>query len=626
MKKSKLTLSIMASLLTTMSLAGCSEAVTKGKDGYILTLTNSSGAVVNVTADELFDSYYNDVSGVKNMFDVVYELYVRNHWNDPALKAKLKEIQSTAKIKVKNDKDTANDNTSSTKSYEEALQEILDEKGVENLKELYSKYEYELMKEKYEEDFYKNRLLDLRDGFTFGQTTKAGYLKEKIPYHVKHILVNVDADGSALYNGEISQANAKKLSSVVKIIAENTGTEESAYSFGQLALEQSDDTTSAATYGDLGVMDKDTSFINEFKLGIYAFDAIHNKETVDNKDLIDIPEEQEEFFKTDTDAVIGQIPYDVFVELGRVAEMEKDSNGWEVNSGKAFFFPRNIYFNKYLNNHRVSVIVPNNLPTADQLYQPDATTGKATGTEAYVGEANATYAALPGFQAKGSKLQNINWINNTDGKVLCDETGNVILVVRGGGSNYQGVHFIAVERSALQETVTKIVDGNEETISLSEYYTPYYEAQKNLPEGVSFPTYSNGQPKDVFVNKFNSKTTDQKARAEKIEGYIKNYDSNMSTYIYELLAEQDLQFHGEEGVKIQNAIDAYIKSVRENSDFNALQTWEQTWKEYMEYIQNQTAQRSKDKLLSATCAVDFEGSHDSSAWKKGGMCGYDDGK
>ena len=621
MKKSKLTLSIVTSLIATLALAGCNDAVTKGKDGYILTLTNSSGTKVNVTADEVFGEYYNEVSGVKKMFDSVYELYVRNYWKDDSLKSDLKDIEKTAKEKVQADKDTAKSNATGGTTYDEALKEILEEKGVESVKELYSYYEYQLMKDKYEEDFYDDHILDLRDGFNYG-TQKDGYLEEKIPYHVKHILVNVSASSGALYNGEITEAEARKLSSVVKIIAESTGTEQSAYTFGQLALEQSDDTNTRATFGDLGIMDKDTSYVNEFKLGLYAYDSIYNKNTVANKDLIDIPEEQETFFSTNEDAKIGQIPYGVFEELSRVADMTKDGD-FVVNDGKAFFYPRNIYFNKYLNNHRISVIVPNDLPAAADLYQPDAQ-GKASGTEAYVGARNDTYAALPGFNAKGSELQNIDWINNDDGKVLCDEEGKVILVVRAGTSSYQGVHFIVVERSALQKTVTKIIGGHEEEITLSNYYTPYYPAQS---QGSLYPHYSDGSDMDTYVNKFVTDKKGEKERAEEVESKIKGYEPNIDTYIYESLAtSQALEFHGEEGAKVKAAIEKYIASVRASTLNSSELSWEQTWQGYMEYIQNQTAQRSKDKLLSATCAIGFEGDHDGAAWEKGGMCGYDNGK
>lgn len=624
MKKSKLTLTVMASLITTLSLAGCTtEAVTKGDKGTILTLTTSSGSKVNVTADDLFGTSYNETSGVKSMFDSVYELCIRNYWKDPALSEQYKDIKRTADNKVQTDKDTAQANANSNKTkYEDELDSILDSKGVESLSELFSKYEYELMKDKFEEDFNKDNVAGLRDGMTFGTTVKGGYLEEKIPYHVKHILVNVDAAKSALYDGEISEANAKKLSNIVSIIAKKTGTQQSAYTFGQLALEQSDDENTRDVFGDLGIMDKDTSYINEFKLGLYAFDSIYNKKTIANKDRIGIPAEQEGFFTNNEDAKIGQIPYGVFEELMKVADVTKDADGFPVHESKAFFYPRNIYFNKYLNNHRISVIVPNDLPTADQLYQPD-TDGKIkpASTEAYVGAANATYAAYPGFRAKKDEL-NINFINNADGKVLCDEQGRVILVVRGGSDNYQGVHFIVVERSALEDEVKRIVNGVEtdETISLANYYTPYYPAQNG---GKDYPHYEDGTDMDTYVNKFNTNKKGDKERAEEVKSKILGYESNLNTYLYEKLAyDQNLQFHGDEGAKIKTAIETYIKSVRDYAEYNDEQDWEKTWNTYMEYIMNQTAQRSKDKLLSATCAIGYQ-THSGAAWEKGGMCGYE---
>ena len=57
MKKSKISLALVTSLLSLAGLAGCNE-VTYSDKGYILTYKDSTGAEQHYTADELFGSYY----------------------------------------------------------------------------------------------------------------------------------------------------------------------------------------------------------------------------------------------------------------------------------------------------------------------------------------------------------------------------------------------------------------------------------------------------------------------------------------------------------------------------------------------------------------------------------------
>ena len=67
MRKSKISLALVGSLLSVTALAGCNE-VTASDKGYILTYTNSSGEKINYSADELFGTYYNDSSSLSTVF------------------------------------------------------------------------------------------------------------------------------------------------------------------------------------------------------------------------------------------------------------------------------------------------------------------------------------------------------------------------------------------------------------------------------------------------------------------------------------------------------------------------------------------------------------------------------
>ena len=188
-----------------------------------------------------------------------------------------------------------------------------------------------------------------------------------------------------------------------------------------------------------------------------------------------------------------------------------------------------------------------------------------------------------------------------------------------------------VEKSSFVEIDDNIAPQNEtrieetvNNVNLSQYYTTYYPGQK----GGDYPTDSEGKDLDTYVNFNNAEVKDLKSRAESVESSIKGYDSLLNTYIYEyLVKEQAVAFADGEGTKVEAAIEKYITSQRAKADFDAQQTWEQTWLNYMEYIQQQTNERSKDKMLSATCAIKYTNPDKSGKeWDKGGMCGYDSGK
>jgi hypothetical protein len=76
------------------------------------------------------------------------------------------------------------------------------------------------------------------------------------------------------------------LASVVRRIANLTksGTEKvTKETFGEVAFDASEDTGSAALYGNLDVMTAKTSFVNEFKLGIYAYEALVARENAEGR-------------------------------------------------------------------------------------------------------------------------------------------------------------------------------------------------------------------------------------------------------------------------------------------------------------------------------------------------------
>jgi hypothetical protein len=214
--------------------------------------------------------------------------------------------------------------TNNKTKYKDELEDQFDTYGVEDLDELKDYFAYQLMKEKVEENFYD----DNKQEMLMGAVDYEGYLDAKLPYHVRHILVKVSDQSTNIYDGAISEQEARNIASVIKRLA----IRQNAETFGDIAREASEDTGSAANFGDLGIMSKATSYVNEFKLGVYAYDAIYNQnaEVVANAAKLEIPADSETFL---TNLGLGAIPYEAALLLNETADIVKDANGDKVNDG-----------------------------------------------------------------------------------------------------------------------------------------------------------------------------------------------------------------------------------------------------------------------------------------------------
>lgn len=571
MKKSKMTLGIMAGLLAATFAAGCD--VTYSPDGYILTYKNSAGETQNYTANDLFGSYYNDSSKVSSMFDNIYKLIVGNYFKVEASGiAKYEEVLKKAKNEVEGIKNQAKKNadTNST-NYDEEWDSLLKSYSCEDEEELLQHFLYQKELEEFNKQFYDNNTDLLRDSVPTAENPDAydGYLNVKVPYHVRHILVKIsDSSSTNFWNSTIDASNAIKLYDVVSALAKGND------SFGRIAQLYSDD-SSSSTFGDLGIMDKDTGFVNEFKLGVYAYENLYNNSTKAAASSSNI--KMSDAVKNDYEDVAGssiaKIPYGAFVKLNEVNNVTLDEKNREVNDGSATYYPRNVYFNKYLNKHAVGVITPTDVE------------GETSPKD---------YSTLPGF----------NFTDTGDGlgKILRTKEGQPILVVRAGdGSNYQGIHFIVVQRTPLIKTVNNV--------TVSEYYTTKYPGQTNYPVDAS------GSYKQTYVNFLNQETKDYKTRATEVENKIKNFDSNLNKYIYKKYVESEkIKFNDE---KLENSIDKWIESTKVSAKEKDMISWEQTWNSYIETLKVQEAERSK--LIPEVCAIGFK-THTGADWAKGGQC------
>jgi hypothetical protein len=564
-------LSIAAFTLVALSaLSACSNPLTENTEGRVLTLKDKDGADIGFTADELFSQYRGNEVGVAKFVEAITEVVIRNQINQnitpyPALKD---EILRKADLSVDGVKETArnNANTNGT-NYSKELDTLLESYNVEDLEELKDYFAYQTMKQETEDRFFK----DNKSSFINGDLTtdSPGYLAYRSPYHVKHILVKVSAAGSDLYNGRISEAEAKKIHAVgLRLALQKNGE-----TFGEVAREMSED-GSKDQFGDLGIMSKATSFVNEFKLGVYAFDTVFNNQTknLPIKSQLGMPSDAITYFNTLNDVAtantgLATIPFHAFESLSDYASITRDLNGNPVNDNDPLYFPRNIIFNKYFNRHNIAVVTPESRGGGDYIY--------------------------PGFK-------NIPELTSLGKKVLTDEKGRVVLVVRAGTgsgeSGYQGIHFIVVERSALinLDPTTRV--------TLEEYFTtetptetlyPKYVAGDTIPTGFKL-----GDPKPTFVN-FNVTTpANYKTRAETVNNEIRNFDRFFNFRMLEtLLIRQELKFKDDD---LEDAIYNYFDVSRRSADFDQKLQEQNTWNGYIEFLEYQQFQRNR--LVDEACA------------------------
>lgn len=580
MKKSKLTLGISVAAMSCALLAGCKE-VTYSPEGYILTYKDADGNEIHYTADDLFGSYLKDSSKVSTMFDSIYKLIVRNYFNGSAHKSDYEQIKKNAENDVEGVKSKAKENAETNDSkYDKEWETLLESYSCKDEDELLEHFIYERELKEFNDQFYKAHIADLRDN-TVAKDDYSGYIEKKVPYHVRHILVKVDDSGSTNYwNATISKDNATLLYDVASKLAEGNMT------FGQVAKQYSDD-SSKDKYGELEIVDKDTEYVPEFKLGMYAFENLYNAKTKTAAQSSNIKMDADitadyKAVAEETADTIGKIPYGAFVKVKDYYDTTKDSQNRDVNDGNANYFPRNVVFNNYLNNHFVSVITPDGLEDWDGS-----------------GYANK-YADMAGFNFTDSGEDGL-------GKVLRTKDGQPILVVRAGTSSYQGIHFIVLQRSGLVEKV--------DNVTLSEYYTTYRPSQSEYPK-------DGDKAKQTYVNYLAQSEAEYKTRAETVEGKIKNFDPQLNKHIYQLnVAEQNITFT-EQGQPIADAIDNWIKVNAEKALFDEGINWEKTWDSYIESLK--VAKAESSKRISNTCAIGFldDDKTTDSKWKEGGAC-YD---
>ena len=711
MKKSKLTLGLLTALLSVGALAACNEVT--ASDGVVLEYTDAQGNVTKITSKDIFaDQRSSSVASTD--FDKVYEVLIRSYYTQGAGKQYLAELQVQAQKDVQDIKDQASKNADSNgTTYQEEFSKLLSSNGVDNVEELYQAKLYEEEKKKFESDYETNAMIEqMRDGgavykgsATYGEGSD-GYLAEQMPYTISHILVKL----SEATNGEhaqatITESESRKLGQVIQLLAGQGKTAVTRTEFGMIAKQNSEDTGSAEKYGQLSVMDRNQadSFINEFKFGIYAYEAIYNQvnqSTETNPYAAEVrahdnsgksyqllskikfsddatytdasnttagtdedPEaaaEGEHLIKNFfANSQIGRIPYGAAVALAREDVAKNQFNvfdegtgqetttqmSWSVNGGSKNFYPRNILFNKYFNNHRVAVIVPNEIAYNDNSIAHPTGRTETYNEENFVGVPSDTYAALPGF-ATDTKAMLPASVLGQDTNVLTTERGQVVLAVRGGSSgSYEGIHFMVIDRSALVQYASgaSMVSseyyaankGKEDINSLQEFYTIY------RPGETSYPTYNTGllgakdTAKTTYINQLHTTTSDYNENVRTLKDKVKGYNSSKNTYMFQKLIADGAISYGESEIaqSAKALIEAWIKSQRTKSVIDSQDNFDKTWATYVEYLTAQDDARAVNakgtqRLISETCAIGYNRARSdknnpnyaTSEWSNGGAC------
>jgi hypothetical protein len=608
MKKSKLSLGLIACLLSVGSLAGC-DKVKSSDDGVLLSYTvDGSKTPIEVKAQDILEEYYDDSSKYQAIFDAVYNVIKLNYFSKDRGtktltdgynykttiklgKSQMTKINADADEQVANDKTKAQDNADANgPRYKKEFEAILAEKGVKTEAELREKYVEDLKKETFDNNLNEYFVDELR-GEAGTQTIALstgedfvwnGYLKDQSPYHMSHLMVKLDDSSDTNYsNGTITSSNAENLYYAVSRLAKGGGNNK----FKDIAGSKlNEDTSSKEKNGDLGIMDYGTSFINEFKLGIYAYEQLFlgvntkmkfGTEDVEVESQTKISETNAAKYwehtgkafnlSVDGDEKVTDIPtvnYSVFKELFDCREEETDSETKQVIKGNSLVFPRNIIYNKYLNRHAVFFI--------------EGTTGDGAN-----------------FKEVTFKDQNGDNVPKT---VLCAD-GNPeqpIVAVRGSSQGSQEIHFMVVNRSPFR---TYEEAASHPEVSLSQYYNTYHYRNDLYPrkDGVKLETYTN------FLGDDNS---DSKSRAEDVASKFKSYDSEKLTkYAFLKFMEIEKVKFSDSCKKIEKALMDWIYTSIDKKAEENKETWKKTWSEYLDKLSRQNAERSK--LIPQACRVGF---------------------
>lgn len=653
MKTGKRSLSLAMSILAIASLTACDDDYNypdaKWKEGIIVNVDGK-----DYKYDEIYQLFDNSKGSAQAYFNVAKNILAQ------LVTPKTDTMLSNVDTKINDLKNTwkTNARTNNT-SYKEEQEKTFDSENVEDLDELREKYISQQQVEKNSQDFYEinaNGVTDPSYTYYISEQMTKDYVTNQAPYHVSHVLVKVDAssDGEGYWNGKITADNAKKIGNAVRMLA-------SSDSFGSVAQLVSEDEGSAKMYGELVTttegsqsvaMEKTTSYINEFKLGLYAYEAYLNPKTkaaevnTAVRASLRVPGQAADSssfdYKNDTavsklitdGTLVGKngafgIPLSKAITLGYVADVEKNIvDGSKVDYASETQYPRNILFNNYFNYHGVNFLYDDS-DTYEAEFLKDAIEVGAHSGETILTlndvkdklpSKYAEYEYVTGQLSKidAGKFKTVEGISDnlynydfdaftkksvltkipTSKKILVekDTDTNPVIIVRGGSSGYQGIHFIVV--------------NNDPFVNSQNTYQYY---RTNIPDASADPAsaksadYSTNPSLINYVKADINSNTTYNARRDAVVAAVKASDSNIDFRLYE---ENIKKFGADKFNELlgdyAGIINKYIEITKESSELGKNSSLDESWETYIQTLALQEEITPRG-LVPEVCVSAFEG-------------------
>ncbi len=580
MKKNFLFMPILGLVGSTL-LASCSSH-----------LSIEDGALIQVgpkeyTLQEIYDLSRDNKTAAKSYYDLLDDIYTQLAIPaDAGMQAGVdksmnEDFYEAAETNAKNNSTTV----------KEEKEKLLEAAKVDNVEQLRQSKLLAAQKTKASDDYYSESNIK--------SNLLAPYIEKDAPYHVKHILVKTSAASGEYHRATITADQSEKLGRVVMRLASHDE------SFGDIAHTASEDTGSASTYGDLGIMDKNTSFVSEFKLGDFVWDMKFNSAVTDKQvvktTLGPSATGVSNFDEQLNSYTLFGIPFSSAIALTELNDVEADDTGHKPAHAEDVNYPRNVIFNSYYNNHSMSLVVlseddMNSMKAtygADYITDADVTDYKAaleknTKTVKELGLSGQIKSYVPVLKKgeDGSFTFTFNTVAAADtARVLTDEQGNPVLVARAGNSSgssssdssnsssYEGVHFIVNQRDPFQ-SYTK-TDGSDYT--MAEYYdvdltTALASKDKNFLNYIQYSQNSD----------YNSRVTSL-TNAIKETG-LTNNNSTFKVYENTKKSAEDQGYKVNVPANIQNLVDSYISSTEALNDYNNNNTYDRAWTSYFRML------------------------------------------
>lgn len=593
MKKTALSLSLLAVLLTG-TMVGCG-GVKKAKlngDDVIFKVGETQVTAADILGFQDNENAYTFLAtseGAKAVYESVYGVLAKKYVEvTSAIEGAVKEKMDDWNTEVSN---YANNNGVTTR---DAVKTLLEQKGFETEKELEAHYLLDEQKEELASMFASSNTEPSVTNAT-GTTTLERYVAATSPMVVKQVLVKVSDSSDLATGSKISSTEVDKLTSVMKRLSLSGS---STNSFKNIAYEESDDGSSVRG-GNLGIMDTYTSFVSEFKLGLYVSEIVQNREnwkiSFDANDTFGAANFEDDLFGEDgvyanynvnrvnVASVISALAYvqdDLYVSAQTAAGHTKEED-YDVQ-----LYPRNVIYNRYFNFPGIQYLELDFSNVDEELAELVAEMYDTEDAE-FIAEKVAAIKASDFY----SGLENENYNRVNEDKLLVDANDNPLVLAK---SQY-GLHVLSITWSALDH-----LDGEGTNASSAVQYLMYGSNASSVTVDTTYVKNTE------FNFGYSNTTVAQNARKSEISGRIENYlkggyssvTTNSSLYDYEIYnyyfnkarTAGDVEITNElvanainkmislsvesQNLKvdaaINNAWDAYIKSIQANLEMREL--------------------------------------------------------